>query len=62
MPDNRLLLEIKDLSVKFPVPGGEICAVNGIDLAIPRGENHWDCRGVGMRQECVCLFHSEAEP
>lgn len=38
MPDNRLLLEIKDLSVKFPVPGGEICAVNRIDLAIPRGK------------------------
>lgn len=32
------LLEIKELSVRFPVPGGEIHAVNGVDLSVWRGK------------------------
>ena len=37
-PSEGPLLEIKDLSVRFPVPGGEIHAVNGVDLSVSRGK------------------------
>lgn len=35
---NELLLNIKDLSVSFPLSLGEVKAVNHVNLAIPKGE------------------------
>ena len=33
-----MLLEVKDLNVRFATPDGEVKAVNGIDLDVERGE------------------------
>ncbi|HMA08358.1 MAG TPA: ATP-binding cassette domain-containing protein, partial [Ramlibacter sp.] len=32
------LLEVDDLTVKFKIPEGEVCAVNGLSFALERGQ------------------------
>ena len=38
MSENRPIIEIKDLRKVYPVPGGEVVALDGINLSIERGQ------------------------
>ena len=38
MPEKDLLIEVKNLRKVYPVPGGEVVALDGIDLSIERGQ------------------------
>ena len=49
--ENDKILEIKNLFVKFPMDGGAINAVNGVNLSLGKGETLGSGRRVRLRKE-----------
>jgi oligopeptide/dipeptide ABC transporter ATP-binding protein len=49
------LLELRDLRVRFRVPGGMLSAVNGVDLVVRRGESVGVVGESGSGKSATCL-------
>ena len=54
-PGPDALLELRDLSVRFTVPGGTLSAVNGVDLVVRSGESVGVVGESGSGKSATCL-------
>ena len=48
---NQNLLEIKGLKVSYQADGKKVCAVNGVDLVLEKGETLRTCRRDRSRKD-----------